>query len=98
MEPGQSPATDETNDSGAETQAPIGETMTIVADGAVTAAVDSLLPPPPDTEPLPIPAQPQAPEPMVAPVADHTPTRAEAREMFKGNPGLWSVVTDTGPM
>lgn len=31
-------------------------------------------------------------------VADTTPTRAEAREMFKGNPGLWSVLTTEGPM
>lgn len=33
-----------------------------------------------------------------SPAPEHTPTREEAREMFKANPGLWSVLTDEGNM
>lgn len=45
---------------------------------------DSMLPKP----------KPEAEWPF--PESEHTPTREEAREMFKANPGLWSVLTTEG--
>jgi hypothetical protein len=44
----------------------------------------------------PAPQQPAPDAPAAAPAP--APTRAEAREMFKANPGLWSIATADGPM
>lgn len=38
----------------------------------------------------------KAPQPEAEPVEEHTPTLAEAKEMFKDNPGLAAVLTTEG--